>query len=147
MLLAQDFVFLGCHKVVSDPWALSQGRASSVLSISFVFISEMRLEKGIATSTKSRMGFLFVLYCLLPGFCHWIMERRKGSLQSLFLRLRKEWESGAGWGGKRTQPNFNRSSHPALCPAALTYIYLHTKDGRERISSLGPSRVPVKRWA
>lgn len=73
--MAQDFVFLGCHKVVSDHRALSLGRASSVLSISLVFISGMRLEKGIATSTMSRMGFLFVLYCLLPGFCQWIMEK------------------------------------------------------------------------
>lgn len=114
--LSRDFVSLGCHKVVSDHRALSLGRASPVLSISLALIAGMRLEKGIATSMMSRMNFLFVLYCLLPGFCHWIMGRSKGGLQSLFLRLRKEWEAGAGRGGKRTKPNlqqiFSSSSLP-----------------------------------
>lgn len=92
----------------------------------------MRLEKGTATDTVSRMSFLFILLCLLPGFCHWIRGKSKGDLQSPFLGSKGLLPAQASTGSKpwHSLQQSTRSSHPPFCPAALTYLHLCANDGR-----------------
>lgn len=98
------------------------------------------------------VGWVFFSIAFCQAFATGLWEAaREVSRASSWGSEKNETGAGRGEGGKGPSPTFNRSSHPALCPAALVYICLYTMMGRERISRLDPSRgkhrVPVKRWA